>query len=47
MEHSQPIEMKKTKRIKTVKEDVAIVEATNFRLRHSADKLAKVFGEMI
>ncbi len=47
MEHSVPIKFVKNEETKTRVDDVAIIEEKNLRLRHSADKLAKVFLEMI
>jgi uncharacterized cofD-like protein len=47
MEHSEPIKIAKDCGVKTLVEDIAIIEEKNLRLRHSADKLAKVFLEMI
>jgi len=47
MEHSMPIIIAKNSGINTLVEDVAIIEEKNLRLRHSVDKLAKVFLEMI
>jgi len=47
MEHSEPIKIAKDCGVKTLVEDMAIIEEKNLRLRHSADKLAKVFLEMI
>jgi len=47
MEHSAPIKIAKNGGVKTLVEDIAVIEEKNLRLRHSVDKLAKVFLEMI
>ena len=43
MEHSEPIKFKNGSKIKTLVEDIALIDKVNLRLRHGEEKLAKVF----
>jgi uncharacterized cofD-like protein len=47
-EHSRPIrfEEKITPNYKVVSADIAVIDKSNFRLRHSVSKLAKLFAKM-
>ncbi len=46
MERSLPIKFNAVSKVKTVVEDIAIVEKKNLRLRHSDQKLAKYFSDL-
>jgi len=43
MEHSHPIKYKGISKIKTISEDIAIIDKKNLRLRHGEEKLSKIF----
>ncbi|MCX6727071.1 MAG: 2-phospho-L-lactate transferase CofD family protein [Candidatus Shapirobacteria bacterium] len=46
-EHSYPIKYEKRSKIKVRYEDIAIIEEKNNTLRHSEEKLAKIFARML
>lgn len=43
LEHSKPIIYKNKSKVKTIMADIALIETENYRLRHSEEKLAKLF----
>jgi len=47
MEHSHPIKYKGISKIKTISEDIAIIDKKNLRLRHGEEKLSKIFVKII
>jgi len=46
LENSSLVKMDKIKEVKILKVDLAKIEESNMRLRHSEEKLAKFFGEL-
>lgn len=46
MEHSHPIRYKEISKIRTISEDIAIIDKKNLRLRHGEEKLSKIFAKI-
>jgi uncharacterized cofD-like protein len=47
MERSYPVKIRKDAKIKTIVADIALIEKENFRLRHSEEKLDRLFSEIL
>jgi len=47
LEHANLVKMVENYPIKTIVADIAIIEEKNMRLRHSEEKLGKLFGELV